>query len=44
MDRPIYESIVRNFAFKTSNAEVQSTNCNVIYSNVKCPPRLGGYN
>jgi len=28
---------VRNFAFKTSNAEMQSTNYNVIYSNVKRP-------
>jgi len=28
---------VKNFAFKTTNAEMQSTNCNVIYSKAKRP-------
>jgi len=28
---------VRNFAFKTSNAEMQTTNYNVIYLHVKHP-------
>jgi len=35
-DPPLYESYqVRNSAFKTSNAEMQRINCDVIYSNVK---------
>jgi len=32
---PLFGGI--NFAFKRLNAEMQSTNCNVIYRNVKCP-------